>query len=177
MLSHAEVKGMLPHRYPMLLVDAVRSIDRWVSIVGIKNVTANEPCFADLGEATAPEAYAYPCSLILESLAQTAGILLNGHWQELAEADDVVLLFAGLAGARFTGEDVFPGDTLEHRTRLRKQPSDVAILSGEVWVREKLIAEIDRIVVTYRRLGAAGRGRMPGGEAPASQVDQGGGEP
>lgn len=176
MLSHAEIKGLLPHRYPMLLVDAVRSIDRWESIVGIKNVTANEPCYADLGEAAAPEHYAYPCSLILESLAQTAGILLNGYWQELAAADDVVLLFASLAGARFTGEDVFPGDTLEHRTRLQKQPSNVAILRGEVWVREKLIAEIDRIVVTYRRLGAAGRGGMSRGEAPAP-VEPGGGEP
>jgi len=171
----AAILKALPHRYPFLMVDRVIKIRGDQSGIGIKNVTANEPCFAHLGETTGPNSYAYPCSLILESFAQTAGILMNGRWKQMGERQDSVLLFASLSGARFTGEEVFPGDTLEHRTCLERQLSHVAILRGEVWVRERQIAEIDRIIVKYRNLQATSPGALPRGEAPP-QVDQGGNE-
>lgn len=156
MLGHADIKALLPHRYPMLLVDAVRSIDGWNEIVGIKNVTGNEPCFGHVGDNTAPRSHAYPSSLILESFAQTAGILLNGRLGASA-ATDMVLLFVGVTGARFSGQDVLPGDTMVHRARLDRVLADAAIVSGEVRVGKRLIARIERIVVACRRREALER--------------------
>jgi 3-hydroxyacyl-[acyl-carrier-protein] dehydratase len=147
-LGHAELKTLLPHRHPMLLVDAVRSIED-AQIVGMKNVTGNEPCYGHVGERSGTRGYAYPCSLILESFAQTAGVLLT-HRVRDAGAPDVVLLFVSVTGARFTGEDVLPGDTLVHHARLERILPGAAIVSGEVFVGERLIARIDRIIVAYR---------------------------
>jgi 3-hydroxyacyl-[acyl-carrier-protein] dehydratase len=148
-LGYADIKALLPHRYPMLLVDAVRSIEGGTEIVGVKNVTGNEPCFGHVGEGRDPRSHAYPCSLILESFAQTAGILLNDRLRDSA-ATGVVLLFVSVTGARFTGEDVLPGDTMVHRARLDRVLSGAAIVSGEVRVGERLIARIERIIVAYR---------------------------
>ncbi|HEY3121497.1 MAG TPA: beta-hydroxyacyl-ACP dehydratase [Vicinamibacteria bacterium] len=175
MLSHAEIKTLLPHRYPMLLVDAVRSIERWTSIVGIKNVTGNEPCFAHSGQDAEPFSHAYPCSLVLESFAQTAGILLNGRRRD-AGAPEAVMLFAGLSGARFSGVEVLPGDTMEHRARLDRVLSDAAILSGEVRVEGRRIVRIDQIVVAYRsrqELESAALRRGTAGHEPCVPARQG----
>lgn len=155
MLDHAEVKKLLPHRYPMLLVDAVASLEPWTRIVGRKSVTGSEPCFAALGDEAPAASYAYPPTLVLESFAQTAGILMNGHWQHMGSPDQFVLVFASLSGARFTGEPVLPGDTMEHRTCLERPPTDVAFLKGDTWVGGRLIASVERIVVACRRLDGA----------------------
>jgi 3-hydroxyacyl-[acyl-carrier-protein] dehydratase len=151
-LSHAEIKTVLPHRYPMLLVDAVRSIEPGESIVAIKNVTGNEPCFAGLSDLVEPYGYAYPRSLILESFGQAASIIytLRRH-----EANDfgAVMLFGSARNCRFHG-DVFPGDTLEHHARLERSLSDAAIFAGEVWVDDRRVVEVGQFIVAIRQPAA-----------------------
>jgi len=147
-LSHAEIKTVLPHRYPMLLVDAVRSIEPGESIVAIKNVTGNEPCFAGLSDATKPYGYAYPQSLILESFGQAASIIYTLGRQKASDFG-AVMLFGSARDCRFHG-DVFPGDTMEHHARLERSLSDAAIFAGDVWVNNRRVVEVGQFIVAIR---------------------------
>ena len=98
-----EIMGMLPHRYPFLLVDKVLSIDYdKPSILGLKNVTVNEPCFT----GHFPERPILPGVLILEALAQTGGILVYEKGFK-----DKIALFLTIDKVKFRNA-VLPGDTL-----------------------------------------------------------------
>ncbi len=148
MISHRELKDKLPHRHPMLLVDLVLSIDPGKEIHAIKNVTGNEPCYARLAGGAPEAAYAYPCSLVIESFCQTAGILY-GAGMEGGVAAGKTMLFGSITGFRFHG-NAYPGDTLHHRVLVEKLLSDSAMFSGKVLVGETLIAEVERLVVAVR---------------------------
>jgi len=149
-LNHAELRAVLPHRYPMLLVDAVRSIEPGESIVAVKNVTGTEPCYADLSETAESVGYAYPRSLIIESFGQAASIIYMIRDQEAPELD-TVMLFGSARSCRFHS-DVFPGDTMEHRARLLRKLSDAAIFTGEVWVEDRKVVEVGQFIVALRPL-------------------------
>ena len=148
-LSHAEIKGVLPHRYPMLLVDTVKSLEPGIRIVATKNVTGNEPCFAALADWAGPKQYAYPRTLILESFGQAAGIIFAIGQQQSKPPSREVLFFGAATRCRFH-EDVFPGDTMEHRASLDRRLSDTAVFSGEVWVGDRRVVEIERIIMALR---------------------------
>lgn len=149
MLSHSQIKHILPHRYPMLLVDAVHTVEPGVHITAIKNITGNEACFAHLVDTIPPAGYAYPQTLIIESFCQAAGIMYALQQQEEADLNAALMLFGSIAKFRFY-DDAFPGDTLEHRARLERAITDAAIFSGEVWVKERKIADVERVVVALR---------------------------
>lgn len=149
MLNHAQIKAILPHRYPMLLVDAVRSLEPGIAITAIKAVTGNESCFAQLADTAPRAAYSYPQTLIIESFCQAAGIMYNAAQDETVDLAGMLMLFGSISKFRFYAA-VFPGDTLEHRVRLERAISDAAIFSGEVWVGERKIADVDRVVVALR---------------------------
>lgn len=148
MFSHSEIKAILPHRYPMLLVDQVLALDPGTQITAVKNVTGNEPCFMGLIDGLEVEAYAYPTSLIIESFCQAAGILYAAE-QAGPATDDKVMLFGSIAKFQFRTE-VFPGQTMEHRVRLEKALTDSAVFSGEVIVAGQRVAEVERVVVAIR---------------------------
>jgi 3-hydroxyacyl-[acyl-carrier-protein] dehydratase len=147
-LSHSAIKSILPHRYPMLLVDLVLLLEPGKQLSAIKNVTGNEPCYAGLQDGLAPEAYAYPHSLVIESFCQAAGILYSAQDSGL-DTSDKVMLFGSIAKFRFH-VDIFPGQTMEHLVRLDKALTDSAVFSGEVRVDGILVAEVDRVVVAIR---------------------------
>lgn len=149
LLNHAQIKRLLPHRYPMALVDAVMSVEPGVRIVAIKNVTGNEPCFATLPDDADWPAYAYPGSLMMESFGQASGLLFLLGMQQQIELDGTVMLFGAATRCRFEGE-AFPGDTLEHRARLERTFTDAAIFRGEVWVSDRRIVTIERMVMALR---------------------------
>ena len=123
-------------------------LDAAVTEIG-KNVTGTEACYARLGEGASPRDYAYPCSLMIESFGQTGGVLINEKRKHEKAPEDVIMLFVGVSGFRFLGE-VLPGDTMEHRVALEKDMTDFAILGGEILVRDRVIAEIDSIIVAYK---------------------------
>jgi 3-hydroxyacyl-[acyl-carrier-protein] dehydratase len=159
-LSHSEIKSILPHRYPMLLVDRVVSLEPGNRITAVKNVTGNEPCFAGLVDGLEPSAYAYPNSLVIESFCQAAGILYAAEQSEV-RATGKVMLFGSIARFRFHA-DIFPGQTMEHHVRLEKALTDSAVFSGEVRVDGKAVADVERVVVAIRPasvLAAAASGR------------------
>lgn len=104
MLTNVEIRKLIPHRYPFLLVDKVLELEPGVKIVAVKNVTANEPFF----QGHFPEFPIMPGVLIIEALAQTAGICTSSVE---AEGGSKLGLFAGIDGVKFK-KPVVPGDVL-----------------------------------------------------------------
>lgn len=149
LLNHAQIKRLLPHRYPMALVDSVRSVEPGVRIIAVKNVTANEPCFAHLPDDADGRSYAYPASLMMESFGQACGLLYLMDARQQGGMDGSVMLFGAATRCRFEGE-AFPGDTLENRACLERTFTDAAVFSGEVWVSGRRIVSIERMIMALR---------------------------
>jgi 3-hydroxyacyl-[acyl-carrier-protein] dehydratase len=102
-LGPAEIRELIPHRYPFLLVDRIEELEPGVRAVGIKNVSQNEPFF----QGHFPDYPVMPGVLIIEALAQVGavGVMAGG------EHRDKLALFAGIDGVRFRRQ-VLPGDVL-----------------------------------------------------------------
>ena len=106
MLDIREIERILPHRYPMLLVDRILELEPGRRIVGLKNVTFNEPFF----RGHFPGHPVMPGVLILEAMAQVGGVLAFRSVEE-KELEGKVLYFAGIDKARFR-KPVVPGDQI-----------------------------------------------------------------
>jgi 3-hydroxyacyl-[acyl-carrier-protein] dehydratase len=106
MMEVNEIREYLPHRYPFLLVDRVLELNLPHSIVAVKNVTINEPFF----NGHFPEVPVMPGVLIIEAMAQAAGIL-GFKSQDKKPADGSIYYFVGIDDARFKRR-VVPGDQL-----------------------------------------------------------------
>lgn len=98
-----EIQKLLPHRYPILLVDKIIDYIPGKKAVGIKNVSVNEPCF----QGHFPGRPIMPGVLIVEAMAQTGGIVLT----QMGEVEGGLFLFAGIDKVRFRRQ-VVPGDQL-----------------------------------------------------------------
>jgi len=129
-----EILKLLPHRYPFVLVDRILEMDPGKSIVGLKNVTINEPFF----QGHFPEEPVMPGVLILEGMAQTGGIL--AYLSDQKKFGGQMLYFAGLDGVRFR-QKVVPGDQLIINVKVVKQKGKIFKLAGEAFVDDKLAAE------------------------------------
>ena len=103
MLTNKEIREIIPHRYPFLLVDKIIELEPGKRAVGIKNVSANEPFF----QGHFPEYPIMPGVLIVEALAQTAGIAVA----ILEENKGKLGVFAGIDSMKFKNQ-VLPGDVL-----------------------------------------------------------------
>ncbi|OQA09115.1 MAG: UDP-3-O-(3-hydroxymyristoyl) N-acetylglucosamine deacetylase [bacterium ADurb.Bin374] len=128
MMTIEEIKQILPHRYPFLLVDRMLSIEPGVSAVGYKNVTANEEFF----NGHFPQRPVMPGVLIVEAMAQVAGVLFLSQ----PEHKGKIPFFCGIDGARFR-KPVVPGDRLEMHVKVLK----VRGATGKVQVEAKVDGE------------------------------------
>jgi len=133
----------------MALVDAVLSVEPGARIIAVKNITGNEPCFAHLPDEADWRSYAYPASLVMESFGQAAGLLYLLGAEPPGEREHLVMLFGAATRCRFEGE-AFPGEMLEHRASLERTFTDAAIFRGEVWVSDRRIVSIERMVMALR---------------------------
>jgi 3-hydroxyacyl-[acyl-carrier-protein] dehydratase len=133
---HAILK-ILPHRYPLLLIDRVLELKRKESIVAIKNVTINEPFF----NGHFPGLPIMPGVLIIEAIAQAGGALLL---TEVEDRTDKVMVFTGIDRAKFR-KPVSPGDQLRLEVEVkgwRAVPGMVAAkMQGIAYVEGKKVAE------------------------------------
>lgn len=128
-----DILEVLPHRYPMLLVDRVIELEFEERVVAIKNVTYNENFF----QGHYPQKPIMPGVLIIEALAQTGGLLmLNATDDE----DEALPYFAGIDKAKFR-KPVVPGDQLRLVCEVLKLKGRVAKVKGEAFVGEDLVAE------------------------------------
>ena len=129
-----EIRAILPHRYPFLLVDRIVELEP-ERIVGIKQVTANEPFF----EGHIPGFPVMPGVLIVEAMAQTAGVMVLKNMPD--RADKLVLLVA-VENARFR-RPVVPGDTLRMEMKVLKKKASVAKMAGVATVDGVVVAEAE----------------------------------
>lgn len=131
-LDIQEIREILPHRYPFLLVDRIVELepDR---IVGIKNVTVNEPFFT----GHFPDFPVMPGVLIVEAMAQVAGVLVL---RKLDDRDKKLVFLASIEQAKFR-KPVVPGDQLRIEMAVDKLKATVAKMSGKATVDGVVVAE------------------------------------
>jgi 3-hydroxyacyl-[acyl-carrier-protein] dehydratase len=134
-LTVQEIMTFLPHRYPFLLVDRISDFVKGEKIVGVKNVTINEPFF----QGHFPGHPIMPGVLIIEAMAQVGGI-----YAHLAgEVDgDKVPYFVGIDQARFR-KPVLPGDVLRLELTLTGLRRGIYTFAGKGYVDDKLVAEAE----------------------------------
>jgi 3-hydroxyacyl-[acyl-carrier-protein] dehydratase len=134
MMEINEIKSILPHRYPFLLVDRVLEVEPKQKIVALKNVTANESFF----NGHFPARPVMPGVLIIESMAQAAGILLLSEEEHKGKTP----LFTGIDNARFR-RPVVPGDQLILEAEILKVKGNIGRARGVAKVDGHLVAEAD----------------------------------
>ena len=133
MLDVTEIMKLLPHRYPFLLVDRVTEMDPGKKIVGLKNVTMNEPFFP----GHFPGHPVMPGVLIVEAMAQVAAILVY------ASSDDnkgKITYFVGIENTKFR-KPVVPGDQLRLELEVIGIRRGIYTFSGKAYVEGKLVTE------------------------------------
>ncbi|HWY26884.1 MAG TPA: 3-hydroxyacyl-ACP dehydratase FabZ [Candidatus Angelobacter sp.] len=132
-LDIAGIQSILPHRYPFLLVDKILEMEPKKRIIGIKNVSVNEPYF----QGHFPGKPIMPGVLILESMAQTGGLLLL---QEIPDRENKLLYFVAIDNARFR-RPVVPGDQLRLEMNVVAWRGNFCKLEGRASVDGVLAAE------------------------------------
>jgi len=131
-----EIKTLIPHRYPMLLVDKVVDYEPNKSLHAIKNVTINEPVFT----GHFPELAIFPGVLILEALAQATGVL--GFKSTEGRGENEMYLFASIDNAKFK-KPVLPGDTMHLHVEFIKERRGMWKFYGEAKVDGKVVCSAD----------------------------------
>jgi beta-hydroxyacyl-ACP dehydratase FabZ len=129
-----EIRTILPHRYPFLLVDRILELDA-ERIVGIKNVTVNEPFFP----GHFPDFPVMPGVLIVEAMAQTAGVLVL---KSIPDRENKLVFLVSVEGAKFR-KPVVPGDQLRIEMSVIRRKGTVAKMAGRATVDGVLVAEAE----------------------------------
>jgi beta-hydroxyacyl-ACP dehydratase FabZ len=133
-MDSLSIQAYLPHRYPFLFVDRITELEPYKRAVGLKNVTANEPFF----RGHFPERPVMPAVLILEAMAQVAGVLA---FCSLGGRRDHIPLFTGIDKAKFRAP-VVPGDQLRLELEVMRRRGDrIWVFIGHATVDGKLAAE------------------------------------
>lgn len=138
MLSNQEIRDILPHRYPFLLVDKIIELEPGKSAVGIKNVTANEPFF----QGHFPQYPVMPGVLIAEAMAQVGCVALLS----LPENEGKLGMFTAIDKMKFRRQ-VFPGDTLELRAEVLGMKLNIG--------KAKVSATVDGQIAAMGEIGFA----------------------
>ena len=145
-LDICQIKALLPHRYPMLLVDRVLTWEANKSITAIKNVTANEEFF----NGHFPHKPVMPGVLMIEAMAQSAALLAFATVGIEKLDDNSVFYFAGIDGARFK-RPVEPGDQLILDVTLDRMKSSILKFSARASVGEETVCEA-QLMCTVRKV-------------------------
>ena len=158
------VRRVLPHRYPMLLVDRVVELVPERSVTALKAVTGNEPWYGELPDCPeGPDGPVddYPAVLLLESWCQSAAVLGTIGEPEPHVLRGRVPLLGGVSAVSFAGR-VHPGDVLVHRVDLVRRLADTMIFAGTSAVGAVTVMTVGSVVLALRP--AAG---LPAAAAPA----------
>jgi beta-hydroxyacyl-ACP dehydratase FabZ len=142
-LNIVEIMKLLPHRYPMLLIDRVLEIEPGKRIVGLKNVSANEQFF----QGHFPGAPVMPGVLIVEAMAQCAAVLFL---RELPDREKKLFLFGGVDKARFR-KPVVPGDQLILECEMLQRRASTVRMKGTARVDGAIVAEAEMLSVMTDR--------------------------
>jgi beta-hydroxyacyl-ACP dehydratase FabZ len=139
------IREILPHRYPMLLVDRIEELEP-ERIVGIKNVTVNEPFF--MGHF--PDFPVMPGVMIIEAMAQVAGVLVLS---QIEDRKNKLVLLASVNEAKFR-RPVRPGDQLRIEMKVAKRKATIAKMFGTASVDGVVVAEAEMMCKLADRAAA-----------------------
>ncbi len=141
-LGPAEIRELIPHRYPFLLVDRIEELEPGVRALGIKNVSQNEPFF----QGHFPDYPVMPGVLIIEALAQVGavGVMAGG------EHRDKLALFAGIDGVRFRRQ-VLPGDVLTLEVEIGRLKGRAGRGTGRATVGDERVCEAELMFAFVER--------------------------
>ncbi|NOT59263.1 MAG: 3-hydroxyacyl-ACP dehydratase FabZ [Acidobacteria bacterium] len=128
-----EIQSILPHRYPILLIDRVVELEPLKRIVALKNISMSDAVF----QGHFPGVPVYPGVYIIEAMAQTGAVLLL---REMPDRANKLVYFAGIDEAKFR-KPVVPGDQLRLELTVLKYRTNFAKLRGEATVDGQLVAE------------------------------------
>ena len=140
-----DIIKILPHRYPMILIDRIKDITAGVGLTAIKNVTINEPYFA----GHFPDQPVMPAVLILESMAQAGAFLVLNTVPDPLQKN---MLFSSISDSKFR-IPIIPGDQVEIKMQLVKIRLGGVKLRGEAYVCGKLVAEANIMANIVNRAG------------------------
>ncbi len=133
------IKKILPHRYPILLVDRVTELKINESIVAYKNITASEPIF----EGHFPDKPIYPGVYMIEGMAQAGAVLaFESVAEENISTQDKIVYFMSIDKAKFR-VPVTPGDRLEYQVSVVRKRGQIWVLAAKAYVDDKLVAEAE----------------------------------
>ena len=138
-----EIMKVLPHRYPFLLVDRIIEFEERKRIVGIKNVTINEPFF----QGHFPGHPIMPGVLIVEAMAQVGGMLLMG---EVEDPESKVVYFTSLDGVKWR-RPVKPGDQIRFELELTQIRGPMCKMHGIAKVDGQVVCEADMAAMVRDR--------------------------
>jgi len=130
-LSVEEIKGIIPHRYPFLMVDRVTEIKGYEFIKGYKNITINEPMF----QGHFPQLAVFPGVLIVEAMAQLGAILILRRFPP----EQRMAFFTGINNTRFR-RPVLPGDRLDMEITISRDRGTFVIMEGKALVDGVMVA-------------------------------------
>ena len=148
MMDVREIMEIIPHRYPFLLVDRIESMEEGKEIVGIKNVSINEPFFV----GHFPGNPIMPGVLIVEAMAQVGGILaFHSSPKEWAGS---LVYFMGIDKVRFR-KPVVPGDQLRLKLTTIRQKKRIFKMRGEAYVEDTLVAEAELMAAIENKAAGA----------------------
>ena len=136
MMSLEEIKKILPHRYPFLLVDRVLEVQKGKYCKALKNISGNEEVF----QGHFPSQAVLPGVMIIEALAQTAGIVIHSGKEDASSSE--IVFFAGIDKAKFR-IPVVPGDQLVLETSLINQRRNFWVFEVKASVEDKLAAQAE----------------------------------
>ncbi|GHY02500.1 (3R)-hydroxymyristoyl-(acyl-carrier-protein) dehydratase [Vibrio cholerae] len=141
-MNITEIQSLLPHRYPFLLIDRVTDYEEGKYLIGLKNVSVNEPQFT----GHFPQLPVFPGVLILEAMAQATGLLAFKTFG--APKQNELYYFASIDEAKFR-KPVTPGDQLMIEVEFLKERRGIALFNG--------VAKVDGDVVCSAQLKCARR--------------------
>jgi UDP-3-O-[3-hydroxymyristoyl] N-acetylglucosamine deacetylase/3-hydroxyacyl-[acyl-carrier-protein] dehydratase len=139
------ILDILPHRYPFLLVDRIIEVEGDKRIVGIKNVTINEPFF----QGHFPGHPIMPGVLIIEAMAQVGGMLLMGHFDG-QNVEDKVVYFMSLDNVKFR-RPVLPGDQIRFELEMLQFRGRTCKMKGVGYVDGQVVAEAEMMAIVTDR--------------------------
>jgi beta-hydroxyacyl-ACP dehydratase FabZ len=132
-LNIQQIMGMLPHRYPFLLIDRVLELKEGQSIVAVKNVTCNEPFF----QGHFPALKVMPGVLVVEALAQAGGILL---YKSIPDPEKKIVFLSKIDKTKFR-KLVVPGDQLRLEVDMIKLKSRFCHVRGKALIDDEIVVE------------------------------------
>ncbi len=136
-MDAAQIMDLLPHRYPFLLVDRILEVQGKQKIIGLKNVTINEPFF----QGHFPGHPIMPGVLIVEAMAQTGGLLLM---EQIPDRASKVVYFMALDEVKFR-KPVVPGDQLRMEVEMLQFRGKTARMKGMAYVDGQVVTEAEML--------------------------------